>query len=265
VIAPEHDEDLNPATLWRATVTRPRDIRTVLAFLEQGGGTFDGLIDRDRLAVIGHSYGGYTALAAAGGRVDADAFRQRCRAERDADGPNTWLCDALVPRLGDMAEDAGLRGTAEGLWPAWAAPGVDAIVSMAGDAYLFDRDGLAEISVPVLAIGGTSDTDTPYTWGTEPTYAFASSPRKAKVALEEAKHMIFTGPCDRLRRIAQVVPGGFCSDRGWDRHRAQALVRHFTTAFLLAELKGDAEAAAVRAPREAGFPNVTYESEGYAP
>ena len=61
------------------------------------GGALDGLIDRDRLAVISHSYGGYTALAAAGGRLDSDAFEARCRAEYAADGPNTWLCDALVP------------------------------------------------------------------------------------------------------------------------------------------------------------------------
>ena len=267
VISPEHEEELNPAVIWRSTVTRPRDIRTVLGYLADGverGGAFDGLIDRDRLAVIGHSYGGYTALAAAGGRLDSDAFEARCRAEYAADGPNTWLCDALVPHLGEMAERAGLDGVPAGLWPASAAPGVDAIVSMAGDAYLFDEDGLAEISVPVMAIGGTADTDTPYTWGTQPTYEFASSTRKAKVSLDGAGHMIFTGPCDEMRRIMKMVPGGFCSDRHWDRHRAQALIRHFTTAFLLAELKDDTAAAAALAPAKVEFPDLSYEAKGYS-
>jgi predicted dienelactone hydrolase len=173
------------------------------------------------------------------------------------------LCDALASHLGEIAEAAGLDGVPEGLWPAWAAPGVDAIVSMAGDAYLFDEDGLAEISVPVMAIGGTSDTDTPYTWGTQPTYEFASSARKAMVSLDGAGHMIFTGPCDRMRRIMKILPGGFCSDSGWDRDRAQALVRHFTTAFLLAELADDRAAAAVLAPTESNFPDLSYEAEGY--
>jgi predicted dienelactone hydrolase len=266
VISPEHEEELNPAVIWRSTVTRPRDIRTVLGYLadEVEGGAFDGLIDRDRLAVIGHSYGGYTALAAAGARLDSDAFEARCRAEYAADGANTWLCDALVSHLGEMAERAGLDGVPDGLWPASAAPGVDAIVSMAGDAYLFDEDGLAEISVPVLAIGGTADTDTPYAWGTQPTYEFASSARKAEVSLEEAGHMIFTGPCDQMRRIMKIVPGGFCSDRHWDRHRAQALIRHFTTAFLLAELNDDAAAAAALAPTEVEFPDLSYEAQGYS-
>jgi hypothetical protein len=113
-----------------------------------------------------------------------------------------------------------------------------------------------------MAIGGTSDTDTPYTWGTQPTYEFASSPRKAKVSLDGAGHMIFTGPCDQMRRIVKIVPGGFCSDRGWDRHRAHALIRHFTTAFLLAELTDDAAAAAALAPTESNFPDLSYEAEG---
>jgi predicted dienelactone hydrolase len=267
VISPEPDEDLNPARIWRSTITRPQDIRNLLAYVDQrvgSGAAFEGLIDRSRLAVIGHSYGGYTALAAAGARLDTDAFESRCRAEYAADGPNTWLCDALVPHLAEMAQLAGLDDAPAALWPGWAAPGVDAIVSMAGDAYLFDEAGLAEISVPVMAIGGTSDTDTPFTWGTQLTYEFASSSKKAEVALRGAGHMIFTGPCDRMRRILKIVPGGFCSDSGWDRNRAQALIRHFTTAFLLAELKGDSAAAAALAPTGVDFRALSYKAEGYS-
>jgi predicted dienelactone hydrolase len=266
VIAPEHEEELDPSVIWRSTITRPRDVRKVLAYVADRvelGGAYNGLIDRGRLAVIGHSYGGYTALAAAGGRLDSNAFEARCKREYEADGPNAWLCDALIPHLGEMAQRAGLDGIPEGLWPAWTSPGVDAIVSMAGDAYLFDEEGLAEIAVPVLAVGGTRDTDTPYTWGTQPTYAFTSSSRKAKVSLDEAGHMIFTGPCDRMRRIMKVVPGGFCSDEGWDRHRAHALIRHFTTAFLLAELKGDSAAGVALAPSRNNFPDLSYEAHGY--
>lgn len=267
VISPEHDEELNPAVIWRSTITRPQDIRNVLAHIAnhvRPGGDFAGLVDRDRVAVIGHSYGGYTALAAAGGRLDTDAFQARCKAEQAADGPNTWLCDALVPHLGDMADQAGLDHVPSGLWPAWNAPGVDAIVSMAGDAYLFDQAGLAEISVPVMAIGGTADTDTPYTWGTQPTYDLTSSPKKAKVTLRDARHMIFTGPCDRVRRFMKILPGGFCSDPTWDRDRAQALIRHFTTAFLLAELKDGRAAGAALAPEAVDFRDLSYDAKGYS-
>lgn len=52
------------------------------------------------------------------------------------------------------------------------------MVSLAGDAHLFDEAGLGELRVPVLAIGGTADTDTPYGWGTGPTYRLAASVRR---------------------------------------------------------------------------------------
>jgi predicted dienelactone hydrolase len=266
VISPEHREELNPARIWQSTISRPQDIQTVLAYIDAQvgpGAALEGLVDRRRTAVIGHSYGGYTALAAAGARVDSEAFDARCRAERAVDGPNTWLCDALVPHLGTMAERAGLDAVPEGLWPAWSVPDIDAIVSMAGDAYLFDQAGLAEVSLPVLAIGGTADTDTPYTWGTQPTYAFTSSTRKAKVTLDDAGHMIFTGPCDRMRRIVKILPGGFCTDESWDRRHAQALLRHFTTAFLLAELTDDPGAADALRSTSVRHSRLSLVSQGY--
>jgi hypothetical protein len=52
---------------------------------------------------------------------------------------------------------------------------VTAVISMAGDAYLFDERGLGELTVPVLALGGTVDDGTPYTWGAELTYDHAGS------------------------------------------------------------------------------------------
>ncbi len=266
VISPEHDEELNPARIWESTITRPQDIREVFSYIDaqsQPGAALDGVVDRGRTAVIGHSYGGYTALAAGGARIDSAAFEARCRAERASDGPNIWLCDALTPHLGEMAQRAELAVVPDGLWPAWAEPEIDAIVSMAGDAYLFDQAGLSEVSLPVLAIGGTADTDTPYTWGTQPTYEFTSSTRKARVTLDDAGHMIFTGPCDRMRRIVKILPGGFCSDNSWDRRRAQALVRHFTTAFLLAELAEDRIAATALAPSAPHSPGLSFASRGY--
>ena len=90
----------------------------------------------------------------------------------------------LLPHLAEMAELAGLDAIPEGLWPDWSDPRVDAIVPMAGDAYFFGQTGLAEIDVPVLAIGGTLDSDTPFLWGPQPTYEHASSPTKALSSLE---------------------------------------------------------------------------------
>ena len=100
-----------------------------------------------------------------------------------------------------MAQLAGLDTLPPGLWPSWSDPRVDAVISLAGDVYLFGQDGLAGIAVPVLAIGGTADEDTPMSWGR--TYAYVSSPAKAMVALENAGHMFFWG--DPIDANCQII------------------------------------------------------------
>jgi predicted dienelactone hydrolase len=140
---------------------------------------------------------------------------------------------------------------------------VDAIVPMAGDAYFFDQAGLAEITVPVMAIGGTLDTGTPYLWGTHPTYEYVSSPTKARIAFENAEHMIFTSTCEALPFFAEIGLYEFCSDAVWDVNRTHDLTNHFATAFLLAELKQDTAAAAALVPDAVAFPGVTYEAQGF--
>ena len=267
VISPDHHETLDPQNeLWSAAITRPQDILAVFAYVDkqvEPGGVLEGVVDGEVTAVIGHSYGGYTALAAAGAQIDTGSFEAHCEDARKTEDSTVWLCDMLLPHLADMAELAGLAAIPDGLWPDWSDPRVDAIVPLAGDAFFFGQVGLAEIDVPVLAIGGTADKDSPYLWGTQPTYEFASSPRKARVALNDAEHMIFTNTCESIPLYAKLFVGEFCADSVWDRHEAHGLINHFTTAFLLAELKHDSDAAAVLAPDTAVFPDVTYTAQGY--
>jgi predicted dienelactone hydrolase len=267
VLAPEHDEQMNPESdLWQGAVKRPQDIQAVLAFVDdqvKPGSSLAGLVDPEVVAVIGHSYGGYTALAAAGARIDSAGLTTHCQEAAQANHPAAWLCDMLLPNLPDMAALAGFDTLPDELWPGWSNPRVDAIVSMAGDAFFFGETGLAEINVPVLAIGGTADNDSPFLWGTQPTYEYVSSPRKAQVALNDAEHMIFTNNCDAIRWYAKPLAGEFCADTAWDRQQAHDLIGHFTTAFLLAELKQDHDAAAALAPDAVEFSKVTYATEGY--
>jgi predicted dienelactone hydrolase len=260
VISPEHQESLDPENeLWRVTITRPQDILTVFDYRDEQvdeGGILEGLINPDLVGVIGHSYGGYSALVAGGAKLDTSALNAHCESAYEANNPSVWLCDVLLPHLADMTELAGLDSVPNGLWLTWSNPRVDAIVPMAGDAYFFGQVGLSEILVPVMAIGGTLDSDTPYSWGTQPTYEHISSPKKVKVALNDAEHMIFTGPCVKTPWYLKIFSDEFCSDQFWDRSYAHMLIKHFTTAFLLVELKLDTNAAEVLAPDAVEFPNV---------
>lgn len=268
VVAPDHQEHLDAeiSEFWRSGIKRPQDIQSLLSYADaqsQTGGAFDGLIDMEHVAVIGHSYGGYTSLAMAGARYDLDSFAALCEDARAVNDPEVWLCDLILPHAADMAELAGLDSVPEGLWPSWGDPRVDAIVSMAGDAFFFNQPGLAEITVPVMTMGGTADTGTPYDWGVQPTYDYVSSPTKALVGFENAEHMIFGSKCETIPFFQEIGFYQFCSDAVWDMDRAHDLINHFTTAFLLAELKQDTDAAAALAPDAVSFTGILYEAQGF--
>jgi hypothetical protein len=109
-----------------------------------------------------------------------------------------------------------------------------------------------------MAIGGTLDGDSPYMWGTHPTYEYASSVAKVRVALVGAEHMIFTGPCEASPLLLRAVSGEFCSDGGCGRRYAHDLVKHLTTAFLLDVLEGDRAAHETLLPAAVQFAGIEY-------
>lgn len=267
VLAPEHNEqfDVDWTEMPNSSIDRPRDIKQVLDDAERmnaPGGALAGLIDMQHVAVIGVSYGGYTALAMAGAQYDLDTFNARC-ATLPADDPNMFYCNLFMPREVEMAAHAGVDPLPDGLWPSFGDPRVTAIIPMAGDAYLFDQAGLAKITVPMMAIGGTADTGTPYTWGSRPTYDYAASAHKTLVTFTGGEHFIMAS-CDSMPWwSATPFYQWVCFDPVWDKDRSIDLVNHFSTAFLLAELKGDAEAAAALAPENVAFPGIQYETTAF--
>ena len=97
------------------------------------------MIDTERIAVTGHSYGGYTALAAAGARVDLTPVYDWCEAA--AGNPAIvgtfgyiFLCDALGASEADLQAMLGFDVGIGGLWPAFDVEGVDAIIPLAPGA-----------------------------------------------------------------------------------------------------------------------------------
>ena len=267
VLAPEHIEqfDADWTEMPPSSIDRPRDIKQVLDTAEQmnaPGGLMAGLIDMQHVAVIGHSYGGYTALALAGAQYDLAAFHARCAALA-ADDPNMFYCNLFLPREAELADRAGLDSMPAGLWPSFGDPRVTAILPMAGDAYLFDQAGLAKITVPMMAIGGTADTGTPYTWGSRPAYDYTSSAHKTLVTFIGGEHFIMASCVSMPWWSATPFYAWVCFDPVWDKDRSIDLVNHFSTAFLLAELKGDAAATAALAPANVAFPGIQYETTAF--
>ena len=262
VLAPEHNESFDGSLtgFWEELIDRPVDIHRTIDYAEQlakSGAPLGGLIDLDNIAVVGHSYGGYTALAAAGARFDFDAYKARCAA-LTADDPLNFFC-APIPNESDMAMRAGLDEVPSGLWPSFGDPRVKAAISLAGDAYPFDQRGLAALEVPIMAMGGTVDDGTPYTWGAKLTYDHVGSKNKTLVTFPGAGHMLFVDPCENLPWVENsVYRDGICTDAIWGTHRPFDIVMHYTTAFLRDTLNADPEARAALAGQQPHLDNVGY-------
>ncbi|MFL6134767.1 MAG: alpha/beta hydrolase family protein [Nocardioidaceae bacterium] len=261
VLAPEHNESFDGSLtgFWKELIDRPVDIRRTIDHAEQlsrSGEPLAGMIDLDDVAVVGHSYGGYTALAAAGAQFDFAAYKDRCAALA-ADDPLNFFC-APLSNESDMAMRAGLDEVPSGLWPSFGDPRITAAISLAGDAYLFDQRGLAELEVPVMAMGGTIDEGTPYTWGAKLTYDHAGSKEKTLITFPGAGHFLFLDPCENLPWVENsVYRDAICSDAVWDT-RPLDIVMHYTTAFLRDTLDADPKARGVLAGQQPQLDNVEY-------
>ena len=215
VVAIDHREALDPATLYLATVDRPAALSAALDGVEAltaASGHWDGRVSTDGVIAVGHSYGGYAVQAIGGARLDTSGFDERCAAAREAMHPGVFLCNAIEPRLESMSAHAGLASEPAGLWPDWSDARVGAVVSLAGDSYLFGANGLAALTVPVVAIGG--DADTPLDWGGELTAAHAGGDASLEV-IAGGVHMDFVNSPTQLRLGAKWLPEGFLA-RGGD-------------------------------------------------
>lgn len=239
VLAPEHTENDWQAGVVPASVVRPAEISQTIDFAENG--VLARIIDIEHVAVIGHSYGGYTSLAVAGARFDTRALEARCEGITEGFVAE-YYCQTFLENTEQLAQHMGLDAEPAGLWPSLADSRVDAIVSMAGDAYLFGEAGLASVNVPMMALGGTADESTPWDWGTGLTFDSVASEERVLIAFEGADHFITTNVCDDMPWTAGL-PEDFrsiiCVDPGWDKGTALALINQLTAAFLSHTLRDD--------------------------
>jgi predicted dienelactone hydrolase len=215
-----------------------------------------GVIDTETVGVTGHSFGGYTALAAAGAQLNINPLREGC-----ASGKLPAQLCLYVQSEEVVWRARGLSAAPDGLYPPTTDPRIKAVVALApSSAPLFGAEGAAALRLPLMIIVGSQDRATPPERDSYPIYEAVSSERKALVVFENAGHYIFVEQCVP----ALIALGRFeqCSDLVWDMQRAHDLINHFATAFFLSALKGSPEARAALDPTAANFLGVTYKREG---
>lgn len=175
--------DLDLDGFAAAAVKRPRDVAR--AFDLVAGGAVAGLqVRTDAYAVVGHSFGAWTALAVGGGLIDPLSAGAAC-AETRRPGCAFFEGQTIDPVAAarDAVPDPRAVATVALAPGGWYAFGVDG-------------SGLEAVRAP-LVLAGTSDGDMPYDTEGRPTWEALGSP-KWMATLQDAGHWAFSDICDMV-------------------------------------------------------------------
>ncbi len=242
-------------------IQRPEDILRLIALADNltADGTFAGMIDVNHTAVMGHSFGGYTALAVSGIPINLNNLANWCNTTVVDNPDELYSVCFLLDFEESMTQAAGLTELPDGAFPVYTDPRIRATVAFAPwNAPILDPDALASQTTPIMIFGGTADTTTPPERDAFVIYDALSNAPKTLVTLENANHYVYVDECWET-----AITFGFfasCSDPVWDMARVHDIINQLTTAFLLAELKDDANARIALDPANVDFTGVEYET-----
>lgn len=270
VMSTEHEDNWSTAwnpRNWQNVFMRVNDVRRQIDFAEEiggSGGLMAGMINTDQVAVSGWSLGGETALIAGGARFDPAHFGAWCRANAATNEEEDPDCINILGHLEELAALAGHDVPSDGIWPNWGDERVAAIVPLAPWVAALGPTGVREVNVPTLIIYGSGDAIVG-----EPAYDISEPYReigvehKAEAIFENAGHFIFRNSCEAAPELPDMGFHWYCADAVWEMDRAHDLINHFVTAFLVAELKDDPQAASMLAPENVAMTGITYQAAGY--
>ncbi|WP_317037194.1 alpha/beta hydrolase [Nodosilinea sp. E11] len=136
----------------REFLDRPLDVSFLLDELERlNGSTFENRLKVDRVAVVGHSFGGYTALALGGASIDFERLARRCHPAANLllDAAMVLECRALELQTDSAVMARFAQGTHD--------ERVKLVMAFATVSNLFGPRGLGQIAVPTMVFGGEVD------------------------------------------------------------------------------------------------------------
>ncbi|MBD2305392.1 alpha/beta hydrolase [Chroococcidiopsis sp. FACHB-1243] len=179
-------------------VNRPLDVKYLLDELERLNVVNpDWQLNVQRAAIIGQSFGGYTALALAGASLNFSQLRQDCNNPKDIWNLSLLLqCRALaLPLTQDNLKD----------WRIKAAIAINPFTSS-----IFGELGLRKIQIPVAIVSSSADTIAPALPEQIIPFAWLTTERKYLISIDRASHFSTIGEsaaedADPIPLPAQVI------------------------------------------------------------
>ena len=135
----------------RELINRPLDIKFLLdelTRLSKSNSAFRGRLNLEQVGVVGQSFGGYTALALAGAKINFEQLKADCPALENTLNVSLLLqCLAInLPNAQYNLSDPRIK----------AVIAIDPVVSS-----IFGKASLSQIKIPVMIVSGSSDTVAP--------------------------------------------------------------------------------------------------------
>lgn len=224
VVAPDHPYntalDFDEARLADVAAARPGDVVSAVdeVFARSAGGDplLGGLVEPDRYGMSGHSFGGWTTLAVAGGVVDFASLAAFCAENDGYDLCGLGVSEALqVPDSPDPRAVAAMPMAPAG-WYSFGETGLDGVA-------------------PSLLLGGSKDEGESVEAEIQPLYDRLPAPRRLGV-VQGAGHYAFSDAC----AVAPVFEECGEEAAGYvDLDTAHAVIRALGVAFFQVSLNGD--------------------------
>ena len=227
VVVPEHPgsdtnqlQALFQGTVARVTkprefIDRPLDIIYLLDELDQrsrSDPTFQGRLNLQAVGVIGQSYGGYTALALAGAKLDFQQLQTACHSLDNSLNLSLVLqCLALqLPNQPYRLADPRIQ----------AAIAIDPV-----DSSIMGQSGLSQIQIPTMIVAGSADAVAPALPEQIQPFAWLTTPGKYLVLIDGGTHF---STIDESPKAAVPVPASVI---GPDPALARRYIRALSVAF----------------------------------
>ncbi|MGJ5672838.1 MAG: alpha/beta hydrolase [Nostochopsis sp.] len=164
---------------------RPLDIKYILDRLENDP-NFKNRLNLQQVGVIGQSFGGYTALALAGAKINFEQLDKDCNPKRLQQTWNMSLlfqCHALELHGKKYGINYNLRDER-----VKAAIAINPITSS-----IFGEAGLSQIKIPVMVVAGSDDTVAPALYEQIQPFSWITYSHKYLVVLAGGTHFSTIG------------------------------------------------------------------------
>lgn len=212
----------NEVTTAQEFVDRPLDISAIIDDLErriQIDAALQEQVDLSRIGVIGQSFGGYTALALAGAKINQTSLALEC-ANLDQSLNLSLLLQCQANRL--PAEDLSLQD-----------PRIDAAIAInPASSAIFGIDGFRNIDIPLMVVSGSADTVTPALIEQIRPFTWLNNSNRYLLMIRQATHFSMMGISETNSEVLQLPPNVIGPAPELAQHYANVLALLFLQGYL---------------------------------